>query len=116
MISQIFFIYSQLEELEQEISKLLHITNQVIITISGIGDVLVAIIIGEIGDISRFDSAPKLVAFAGLDVKVNQPSQFVGTQMKITKKGSPYLRRAIWLFSLRPLWRVFFSLKYFFLE
>lgn len=101
MISQIFFIESQLEELEQEISKLLHITNQVVTTISGIGDVLGAIIIGEIGDISRFDSAPKLVAFAGLDVKVNQSGQFVGTQMKITKKGSPYLRRAIWLASSR---------------
>lgn len=96
MMSQICFIEEQPEELELEISKLLHETNSVITTINGIGDVLGAIIVGEIGDISRFDSAPKLVAFAGLDVKVSQSGQFNGTQMSISKRGSPYLRRAIW--------------------
>lgn len=96
MIEQIKFIESQLEELEKEIKDLLSQTNQVITTIPGIGNILGAIIIGEVGDISRFDSAPKLVAYAGLDVRVNQSGQFSGTQMKISKKGSPYLRRAIW--------------------
>lgn len=97
IISQISFIESQIEELEIEISKLLHSTNQVITTITGIGNVLGAIIIGEIGDISRFETAPQLVAYAGLDVAVKQSGEFVGTQTKISKRGSPYLRRAIWL-------------------
>jgi len=96
MISQIVFIEGQLTELEKEISKLLKETNQVITTIIGIGEILGGIIIGEIGDISRFESAPKFVAFAELDVKVNQSGQFSGTQNKISKRGSPYLRRAIW--------------------
>ena len=39
----------------------------------------------------------KLVAFAGLDVKVNQSGEFSGTKNKISKRGSPHLRRAIWL-------------------
>lgn len=97
IIAQINFIEEQLEELEIEISTLLHKTNAVITTIIGIGDVLGAIIIGEIGDISRFESAPQLVAYAGLDVAVKQSGDFVGTQTKISKRGSPYLRRAIWL-------------------
>ncbi|SHD78673.1 IS110 family transposase [Schnuerera ultunensis] len=97
IIAQINFIEKQLEELEPKISELLHQTNQVITTITGIGDVLGAIIIGEIGDISRFESAPKLVAYAGLDVAIKQSGDFVGTQTKISKRGSPYLRRAIWL-------------------
>jgi transposase len=71
-------------------------TNQVITTIVGIGEILGAIIVSEIGDISRFDSASKLVAFAGLDATVSQSGQFVGNQNKISKRGSPYLRRAIW--------------------
>ena len=96
MVEQIKFIENQLKELEKEIKALLVQTNQVITSIPGIGDVLGAVIIGEIGDISRFDSAPKLVAYAGLDVRVNQSGQFMGTHMKISKKGSPYLRRAIW--------------------
>lgn len=70
--------------------------NQVITTIPGIGNILGAIIISEIGNISRFDSASKLVAFAGLDVSVKQSGEFIGTQNKISKRGSPYLRRAIW--------------------
>jgi len=37
------------------------------------------------------------VAFAGLDVKVTQSGEFTGTKQKISKRGSPYLRRAIWL-------------------
>ena len=97
MLEQITFIENQLKDLEREIIELLKQINQVITTIPGIGNVLGAIIIGEIGDISRFDSAPKLVAYAGLDVRVSQSGQFVGTQMKISKKGSPYLRRAIWM-------------------
>jgi len=97
IISQTNFIEKQLKELETEISNLLHKTNQVITTIIGIGDVLGAVIIGEIGDISRFESASQLVAYAGLDASVKQSGDFVGTQTKISKRGSPYLRRAIWL-------------------
>lgn len=52
---------------------------------------------GEIGDISRFESAPKLVAYAGLDASVKQSGDFTGTKNKISKRESPYLRRALWL-------------------
>lgn len=96
MIQQIIFIESQLKELEQKISFLLHETNQVITTIIGIGNTLGASIVSEIGDITRFSSASKLVAFAGLDVSVKQSGEFLGTQNKISKRDSPYLRRAIW--------------------
>ena len=97
LVEQIVFIENQIEELESEISKLLARTNQVITTISGIGDTLGAIIVGEIGDIHRFDAPGKLVAFAGLDVKVNQSGDLVGTKNNVSKRGFPYLRRAIWL-------------------
>ncbi len=85
-----------MDELEIQITNMLFEENQVITTIPGIGNILGAMIISEIGDISRFDSAPKLVAFAGLDVSVKQSCEFIGTQNKISKRGSPYLRRAIW--------------------
>jgi len=97
IIAQIDFIEDQLDELEIEIATLLHQTNDVITSITGIGDILGAIIIGEIGDISRFESASQLVAYAGLDSSVKQSGDFVGTKTKISKRGSPYLRRAIWL-------------------
>ena len=94
LMEQLVFIEKQVEELETEISSLLHQTNQVITTIPSIGDTLGAIILSEIGDIHRFGAPGKLVAFAGLDVKVTQSGEFIGTKNKISKRG---LCRAIWL-------------------
>ena len=97
LIEQIVFLEKQIVKLEEEISLLLHRTSQVITTIPGIGEILGAVIVSEIGDIHRFDAPGKLVAFAGLDVRVNQSGESSGTKNKIFKRGSPYLRRAIWL-------------------
>jgi transposase len=101
LIEQLMFSENQIEELEEQISSLLHHTNEVITTIPGIGDTLGAVIVSEIGDIHRFDAPNKLVAFAGLDVKVTQSGEFSGTKQHISKRGSPYLRRAIWLAAQR---------------
>ena len=70
---------------------------QVITTIPGIGETLGDIIVSAIGDIHRFDAPNKLRAFARLDVKDTQSGDFTGTKQHISKQGSPYLRRAIWL-------------------
>ena len=100
-IQQPEFLEGQITELEGQISSLLKQTGSYITTISGIGDTLGAIILGEIGDIHRFDAPNKLVAFAGLDARVSQFSEFTGTRQKISKRGSPYLRRAVWLAASR---------------
>lgn len=71
--------------------------HHVIETIPGIGPVLTAAIIGEVGDIGRFSNARKLVAYSGLDATTRESGQFVGTRNHLSKRGSPYLRRALWL-------------------
>lgn len=101
LMQQIVFLENQLSELEEQIAKLLHETNQYVTTITGIGDILGAIIVSEIGDINRFERPNQLVAFAGLDVTVKQSGEFSGTKNRISKRGSPYLRRAIWLAAQR---------------
>lgn len=87
----------QLDELELEIAQYLQKLDTCITTCPGVGNVLGAVILGEIGDVSRFPEPKKLVAFVGVDPSVRQSGEFVGTQNKISKRGSPHLRRAIWL-------------------
>jgi len=69
---------------------------QLLTTIPGISFNLAATILGEIGDINRFSKADAVVAYAGMDTKVVQSGNFVGTKTKLSKRGSPYLR---WAFS-----------------
>ena len=97
IISQISFLEEQLKEIEIEISCLLEDICPVITTITGIGSVLGASIVSEIGNISRFERANQLVAYAGLDTRIKQSGDFSATNTKLSKRGSPYLRRSIWL-------------------
>ncbi len=96
-VEQIKFLENQLSELNSLISESLAEFNSPITTITGIGDTLGAAILSEIGDINRFETPEKLVAFAGIDPSVTQSGNFTGSKSKMSKRGSPYLRRAIWL-------------------
>ena len=66
-------------------------------TIPGIGIIGAATILAEIGDISRFKNSSALVAFAGIDPTVRQSGEFNSTHNHMSKRGSPYLRHAIFL-------------------
>ena len=85
--------------IEQKIKGIMDTLNSPITSIPGIGLILGATIISEIGDISRFSSADKLAAFAGLDPSVKQSGNFTSSRNHMSKRGSPYLRRAIWMAS-----------------
>lgn len=101
IIEQLNFIEQHLDELEKEITDILAQTDAAVLTsITGIGSVLAAAIVGEVGDIQKFDSPSKLLAYAGLDTSIMQSGQFLGTQGKISKRGSPLLRRAFYLAAL----------------
>jgi transposase len=95
LLAQIAFISSQVEQLDGRLEELMR-DHQLILSIPGIGPTLGAAILGEIGDIHRFPDAKHLRAYAGLDATVHQSGQFNGTQSRISKRGSPYLRRAFW--------------------
>jgi transposase len=97
LLHQMDLLDQQIETIDQTLSELLASEPQYLTTIPGIGTVLAATILGEIGDIHRFASLKPLVAFAGFDPTVYQSGQFQATQTTLSKRGSPYLRRAIWL-------------------
>ncbi|MFH1534715.1 MAG: transposase [Patescibacteria group bacterium] len=66
-------------------------------SIPGIGFKLAFTIWTEVGDINRFEDSSKLVAFSGLDPKIRQSGHCLNNQGKLTKRGSPHLRRALFV-------------------
>ena len=101
LIEQISFIQNQVSDVENEIEVLLEKLNSPITTIPGIGSVNAATILGEIGDIKRFSNPSKLVAYAGLDASISQSGEYESTYNHMSKRGSPYLRRALFQSALR---------------
>lgn len=105
LLSQIEFIEQQIKQISDTIAQLMRQRKPVILTIPGIGPVLGAAILGEIGDVTRFRGPKKLVAFAGLDATVHQSGQYDSTRRCLSKRGSPRLRRAIWLAAVNAIRR-----------
>ena len=101
LIEKISFIQNQVSDVENEIEVLLEKLNSPITTIPGIGSVNTATILGEIGDIKRFSNPSKLVAYAGLDASISQSGEYESTYNHMSKRGSPYLRRALFQSALR---------------
>lgn len=66
-------------------------------SIPGFGAYLAAVVVAEIGDYRRFPGGKQLVAYAGLDPKVKQSGRVLAQNTRITKRGSPYLRRALYI-------------------
>jgi len=96
LIEQIKFIEAQVKDVEVEIEAIMANLQSPIMTVPGIGKILGAVILGEIGEIDRFDAPAKLVAYAGIDATVRQSGEFDGTNTRMSKRGSPYLRRALY--------------------
>ncbi|OAB38586.1 transposase [Paenibacillus macquariensis subsp. defensor] len=65
-------------------------------TIPGVGPLTAAMLIAEIGDIKRFPSVKQLTAFAGLDSAVHESGSFKSKKNRISKRGSSYLRTALY--------------------
>lgn len=94
LIEQIINIDAQIQVIDDNCESILAEINSPITTIHGLGKSLSAMIMGEIGDINRFDHPDKLVKFAGLDIRIYQ-SGTLQRFGKLTKKGSPVLRYAL---------------------
>lgn len=116
LIEQIKFIEAQVSDVETEENAILEKINSPITTIPGIGNVNAATILGEIGDVERFSNASKLAAYAGIDASVSQSGEYRSTNNKMSKRGSPYLRKALFQAALiaafhDPVFSAFYQKK-----
>jgi transposase len=96
LLAQIDLLEEQRDEVLKAQGALMEQVPQYITSVPGVGLITGAAILSEIGDISRFPSENKLVAYAGIDATVCQSGQFEATNRHMSKRGSPYLRLALW--------------------
>lgn len=65
-----------------------------LLSIPGIAETTATSIIGELGDIRRFQSANQINAFIGIDLKHYESGNFLAKE-HITKRGNPYARKIL---------------------
>ena len=116
LVRQMDFLDGECAEVERKVRELLERVEPLVLTIPGVSYTTGAKIVAEIGDIGRFRNAAALVSYAGLNSSVSQSGKFDSGGGPITKHGSPYLRRALWLAANRarqydPTLRAFYERK-----
>lgn len=97
MVSQVEFLNATIAKVEKEVASLLARVEPNITTIPGVSTTTGAQIVAEIGDVKRFRNAASIVKYAGLNSGVDESGKYSAEGVPITKHGSPYLRRSLWL-------------------
>lgn len=67
---------------------------EILLSIPGIAETIATSMIGELGDIRRFQSANQINAFIGIDLRHYESGNFLAKE-HITKRGNPYARKIL---------------------
>ena len=95
--AQVTSIAGALMVLTQEMNRLASQLPEysIVMDMFGVGEKLGPQLIAEIGDVRRFMRKQSLVAYAGIDAPPYQSGTFESHSRKISKRGSPRLRKAL---------------------
>lgn len=80
-------------------------------SVPGLSPILAATILAELEPLDRFARLEQIIAFAGLDPAVRQSGK-KNQYGRLSKRGSPTLRRALFLASMGSFWHPPFSRLY----
>lgn len=96
-LDQIDFLDGEIEKIARKLCEWAIASPQArrLMTIPGIGVAAAAALMAAIGDISRFDSPRKLVAYLGLDPKVRQSGEEPARYGRISKRGNTQARSVL---------------------
>lgn len=99
LVENIKNIKGQLKMIERYIRDVasLNPAYKLLLTITGCGPLTAATVIAETGDIKRFKNADCFVSYSGTSPRNKRSGTSVETMGKISKKGSRYLRHAIYM-------------------
>ena len=94
-LDQIELNTAYIRRYEAAIREIMNEIDSPITTIPGIGLVLGAMILAELGYVTRFATPEKVLAFAGLDPSIYQSGKYTPASGTMVKRGSPQLRWAL---------------------
>ena len=86
----------EISEIEAAIKQIVDSLGTTILTIPGIGYATAASILAEVGDFSNFETPDKILAFAGMSPSTYQSGQLTNCYAHMEKRGSKYLRFALY--------------------
>lgn len=86
---------SQIAQVEVRINPIVDTLHSPIMTVPGISYRMAAVIIAETENFANFSSAEHVLAYAGLEPFVYQSGQMTSTHARMVKRGSKYLRYAL---------------------
>lgn len=95
-IKLIYELTAEIDEIEAEIRYIVDDLGTPLLTIPGIGYTTAASIIAEVGDFSNFETPDKILAFAGMSPSTYQSGQLTNCYAHMEKRGSKYLRFALY--------------------
>lgn len=95
-IQRIRLLQEQILTVELRIQNIMNLIDSPISTIPGISYITAAMILSEVGDFSSFSSPAKILAFAGMEPSIYQSGQYTSTHAVMVKRGSRYLRYALY--------------------
>lgn len=116
LIESIELIESQLQCVDKKIEESAFQLNSPITSIPGIGIYTGMCILSEIGDINCFDSSRKIVGYSGMDPATYQSGQYNAPTTALSKRGSRYLRKALYqcilpVCKFNPTFNTYYNLK-----
>lgn len=90
------------QEQQQLCAKHYPIQMAIVQSIPGIGPISVTSLLSHLPAIENFDNYRKVIAFVGTDPVIRQSGMYLG-RARISKKGSPHLRRRLYLCAMRVI-------------
>lgn len=105
----IAFLDEQIAAIEKQVDDLikthpdLRRQHDLLTSIKGVGKITASKFLAEVPDISRFESASQLAAYAGLTPRVHQSGSSVHRRARLSKTGNSHLRTALFMPALSAM-------------
>ena len=98
LIDELEFYEKKIARIEDEMAAVMEDLEmgEILCSMKGIGPIISAVFLGEVGDVSRFDNWKQIRKLAGMNLVEQSSGQHKG-KTKISKRGRPYLRYMLFL-------------------